>query len=180
MLQSVLSAILLYHIIKALVRSAKKRKTSASTENQHAAINAATPERAMASEEVMWRNLIQALGDKPWMHALLRRASKPMGLRNMVLGALFGIAAFFLISMTVVIASASTWQAEEDLWAVGILGAMGLGTGWMAFHFWRDGLRLLKPESSTLPVTGATPYAAAKPQPATNSQKKREKQFQQL
>lgn len=43
MLQSVLSAILLYHIIKALVRSAKKQKTSASTENRPAATNTTTP-----------------------------------------------------------------------------------------------------------------------------------------
>lgn len=181
MLQSIVSAVLLYHLIKALARGIRKRKKPVNSPPPiSAAINAPPQERALPPEAAIWRNLIEALGNKPWMESLLSRAQTVMGLRSLVLGASFALVACFLIGMSLVMVSETSTPAEDDLWAMLIIGAIGLGTGWMALHFWRDGLRLIKAESSAMPVTGMSVYAAAKPQPATNSQKKREKQFQQL
>lgn len=181
MLQSIVSAVILYHLIKALARGIRKRKKSVKSPPPiSAAINAPPRESPLPPEAAIWRNLIDALGNKPWMESLLSRAQTVMGLRSLVLGALFAAVAFFLIGMTLVMVAETSSPAEDDLWAVLIIGAIGMGTGWMAFHFWRDGFRLLKPKSSAMSVTGMSAYAAAKPQPATNAQKKREKQFQQL
>lgn len=164
MLQSILSAVILYHIIKAIVRSAKRRNDKPKEELPRFI----RKESINRGGDSPLEQVFQRIGaSHPWAKPFIEAARTPLGLRNLILGAIFLLVGLLLtpIGFYFMIENMSGGFEDDTFLGSVIMGAIGLGTIWMGWTQFRDGLRLLRLKPNTMLVTGAgaTPVIRAKP-----------------